>query len=295
VPTTYDPSAAPVATADGCVLGEAVFDGFGRLTSLGGIEMTGPRLDVWRAPTDNDRVAWGAVDLAARWRGRGFALNRLEHTTLAVEADADGVVVATRLAAAGADTAIGAVYRWRADAAVPGRLWLTVEVAPEGAWDVPLPRLGLRLAVPKGLNEVEWFGGGPGEAYADSRTAARVGRFKSTVAGMQTPYVFPQENGSRIDVRWATLSGGGRTLGFFGAPSFAFTVRPWTSEDLDAAKHTHELVERDELYVNVDAALHGMGSASCGPGVQPEYRLEARTTVFKVGFEAAADRSASMA
>nr|WP_197717317.1 glycoside hydrolase family 2 TIM barrel-domain containing protein [Glycomyces terrestris] len=287
-PTRRGPLAAPVQTADRIVLGEAEFDGRGRLTSLGGIEMTGPRLDVWRAPTDNDRVAWGMLDLASKWRGRGLALDRLEHRTLAVEAGADELVVTTRLAAAGADTAIGAVYRWRADAS--DRIWLTVEVAPEGRWEVPLPRLGLRLAVPKDLDQVEWFGGGPGEAYADTRAAARVGRFRSTVADLQTPYVFPQENGSRIDVRWATLSGGGRTLGFLGDPTFALTVRPWTSEDLDEAKHPHELVERGELYVNVDAALHGMGSASCGPGVQPQYQLEARATAFTVGISAAAGR-----
>jgi beta-galactosidase len=102
---------------------------------------------------------------------------------------------------------------------------------------------------------------------------------------MQTPYVFPQENGSRIDVRWASLSGEGKTLKVFGAPEFAFTVRPWTSEDLDAAKHPHDLVERDRLYVNLDAGLQGVGSAACGPGVLPEHRLLPEATAFTLGFE----------
>ncbi|WP_284075292.1 glycoside hydrolase family 2 TIM barrel-domain containing protein, partial [Glycomyces harbinensis] len=285
-PLPTGPGAAPETTADGRALGPAVFDAFGRLTALGGIELAGPRLDLWRAPADNDRVAWGHTDLATKWRGRGLALDRLEHKTLAVEAASGELVVATRVGAAGADKSIDAVYRWCTDATAPGRLWLTVEVTPHGEWDVPIPRLGLRLAVPTLLDQVEWFGGGPGEAYADSRAAARIGRFRSTVAGLQTPYVFPQENGSRIDVRRATLSGGGRSLGFLGAPSFALTVRPWTSEDLDAAKHPTDLVERDRLYVNLDAALHGLGSASCGPGVLPQYRLEAQPTAFTIGFEA---------
>ncbi|MQM27353.1 DUF4981 domain-containing protein [Glycomyces sp. NEAU-7082] len=289
-PITTGPGAAPEAAADGYALGPAAFDHFGRLTSLGGIELAGPRLDLWRAPTDNDRVAWGARDLAAKWRDRRLALDRLELKTLAVETASDALVVATRVGAAGADTSIDAVYRWRTDAAAPGRLWLTVDVTPNGDWDVPIPRLGLRLAVPAHLDRVEWFGGGPGEAYADTRTAARIGRFRSTVAEMQTPYVFPQENGSRIDVRRASLSGGADALGLLGAPHFALTVRPWTSEDLDAASHPTDLVEHDRLYVNADAALHGTGSASCGPGVLPAYRLQARPTAFTVGFEAA-DRS----
>jgi beta-galactosidase len=98
--------------------------------------------------------------------------------------------------------------------------------------------------------------------------------------------VFPQENGSRIDVRWARLSGEGRALTMLGAPEFAFTVRPWTSEQLEAARHTYDLVEGDRLYVNLDAGLQGMGSAACGPGVLPQHRLLPEAAVFTLGFEA---------
>lgn len=52
--------------------------------------------------------------------------------------------------------------------------------------------------MPGVLRNVEWFGRGPGEAYADSWQAARVGRYAMTVDEMQTPYVFPQENGCRF-------------------------------------------------------------------------------------------------
>jgi beta-galactosidase len=272
---------APVAEGNGYRLGNAAFDALGRLTAIGGLAIEGPRLDLWRAPVDNDLLGWH-TQLADKWKDRNAGLDRLEHKVLSIESTEDGLTVATRVGAGGAEIAMGAVYRWRL---AGERLWLTVEVNPEGKWDFPLPRLGVRASVPKGLDQVEWFGGGPGEAYADTRAAARVGRFRSTVAGMQTPYVFPQENGSRIDVRWASLSGEGTTLKVFGAPEFAFTVRPWTSEDLAAAKHTHELVERDRLYVNLDAALQGMGSAACGPGVLPEHRLLPEATAFTIGFE----------
>ncbi|MQM24834.1 glycoside hydrolase family 2 TIM barrel-domain containing protein [Glycomyces albidus] len=274
-------AAAAEAADSGYRLGNATFDALGRLTAIGGLELDGPRLDLWRAPTDNDLRSWNAP-LADKWKDMSAALHRLEHKVLGIDAAGDGLTVATRVAAAGAEIGMGAVYRWRfAD----GRLWLTVEVNPEGEWDFPLPRLGVRAAVPKDLDAVSWFGGGPGEAYADTREAARIGRFTSTVLDLQTPYVFPQENGSRIDVRWASLSGGGRTLRFLGAPHFAFTVRPWTSEDLEAARHRSDLVERDRLYINLDAGLQGMGSAACGPGVLPEHRLLPRATAFTLGFE----------
>ncbi|MCD0443261.1 DUF4981 domain-containing protein [Glycomyces sp. A-F 0318] len=281
-PAPTGPGVAAEAADGGYRLGSAAFDALGRLTSVGGLEIDGPRLDLWRAPTDNDLRGWHANEaLADRWRHRDAALHRLEHKVLDIAATDEGLVVATRVGAAGAEIAMDAVYRWRLDG---DRLWLTVEVDPRGEWDFPLPRLGVRAAVPRDLDRIEWFGGGPGEAYADTRAAARVGRFASTVAGLQTPYVFPQENGSRIDVRWAALSGPERALTVLGAPYFAFTVRPWTSEDLEAAAHATDLVERDRWYVNLDAALQGIGSAACGPGVLPEHRLLPQATAFTLGF-----------
>ena len=149
---------------------------------------------------------------------------------------------------------------------------------PDREWSFPLPRLGVRFAVPRALDGVEWFGRGPGEAYPDSRLAARVGRFSASVAELQTPYLMPQENGSRTEVRWATL--GGR-LRIEGRPHFELTVRPWTSEALAAARHPTDLVADDDwLYVNADLAHHGLGSASCGPGVLPQYRLNPTPFTF---------------
>ena len=69
--------------------------------------------------------------------------------------------------------------------------------------------------------------------------AARVGRFRAAVADLQTPYLMPQENGSRTEVRWAAL---GDRLRLEGRPHFELTVRPWTSEALAAARHPTDLV-----------------------------------------------------
>lgn len=283
---TIDDKAPVLGSEDGTIkIGPARFDAHhGRLLSLKGLDIESPRLDLWRAPTDNDRLG-GSV--AAAWRNAG--LHRLEHKVLEVRKDSLELVVRTRVAAAATDAAFEATYRWSADSegsATPARrLWLTVEARPIGDWTGPIPRLGLRMSIPRNLDQVSWFGLGPGEAYPDSRAAVRVGRYTSDVAGLQTPYVYPQENGSRADVRSATLSGGGQSLKIFGAPHFAFTVRPWTSEDLDAANHPTDLVERDRLYVNLDAAFQGLGTASCGPGVLPEHRLLAGPASFTVGFE----------
>jgi beta-galactosidase len=259
-------------------LGPGVFDEkTGELQRLGTLALQGPAVDIWRAPTDNDHGHHGeSVD--GLWRLIG--LDRLQRRVIGVEQDENGLVVTTRIAPAATDLAILASCQWGVDG---DGLLLTVHVEPVGPWPCPLPRLGLRLTLPKELDQVRWFGRGPGEAYRDMRQAARIGRFAMTVDEMQTPYVFPQENGNRMDVRWATLTGQDRTgIRIDGHPTFHLTARRWTTEDLDRARHTHELEDRGRLFVNVDLAHQGIGSASCGPGVLPQHRLLPAPATFAV-------------
>jgi beta-galactosidase len=282
------PAPAPSAPAGGAevtggdgvlALGPGRFDAAtGVLRALGELGLDGPRLDVWRAPTDNDAGMHGEVQLEATWRRHG--LHRARHRVLAVEPGAGELVVRTRVGFAAWDAGILTTYTWTTTG---NGLLLTVDVVPQAEWTFPLPRLGLRLALPAGSDRVEWFGRGPGEAYRDGRRAAAVGRFAATVDELQTPYVRPQENGSRTEVRWATLTGSdGAGLRVEGRPHIELTARRWTTEDLDAARHTPELVARDRIWVNLDHAQHGIGSASCGPGVLPQHRLQARPTTFAV-------------
>jgi beta-galactosidase len=269
----------PVAPGDDglLALGAGRFDPVsGVLRRLGDLELDGPRLDVWRAPTDNDAGMHGPDKLEAAWRLHG--LHRARHRVIAVEPEAGGLAVRTRVGFAPWDGGLLATYTWTPDG---DGLLLTVDVQPEGEWTFPLPRLGLRLALPAELDRVEWFGRGPGEAYRDTRRAARVGRFAAGVDELQTPYVRPQENGNRTEVRWATITdAGGAGLRAEGRPHFELTARRWTTEHLDAATHTPELEPSDRIWVNLDHAQHGIGSASCGPGVLPQHHLEAAPTTF---------------
>jgi beta-galactosidase len=227
-------------------------------------------VDLWRAPTDNDEGYHSHGEpVAAEWRRVG--LHRLTHRLLSVDDDGAALTVTTRIAPAATDVAFLAVYRWTADG---DRLRLDLDVRPDGGWLSVLPRIGVRLGLPASLDRVNWFGAGPGESYPDSHRAARVGRYASTVDEWQTPYVFPQENGNRSGVRWATLTDAdGAGLRIEGDPVVNLTARRWTSEDLDAARHTSDLRPGDRIWVNVDVAQQGLGSASCGPGVLPEHRL----------------------
>jgi beta-galactosidase len=246
----------------------------GRLTEAFGVPIEGPRLDVWRAPIDNER--YGPDPLETQWRRIG--LDRMTHRLLGIENQDDELVIRTRVAPAALDLALLTTYRW---SATDDGIRLAVLVEPQGEWTVPLPRLGVRLALPAGFDTVEWFGGGPGEAYPDSTLASRIGLYTASVDDLQTPYVYPQENGNRRDVRRVELTAAnGQNVRFDGEPTLNFTARRWTSEDLDQARHTSELRPRDAVFVNLDAAQHGVGSNACGPGVLPPYVLTAAPTTF---------------
>ena len=266
-------SDGPVAGAGLITLGPASFDArSGALRAIGGVSVTGLRLDVWRATTDNDDgAAWQSdIRYGPLWRRLG--LHRMRHRLDAVEVDDDALTVRTRVAPAAWEFGLSTVYRWTSDGT---RLGLTVSVTPDGDWTVPLPRLGIRFGL-AAADRVRWYGGGPGEAYPDSATASVVGRWQSTVDELQTPYVRPQENGARSGVRWAELGG----LRVEGDPEFSLTARRWTTERLDAAAHLTDLTPGDTVWVNLDHGLHGLGSQSCGPGPLPRYFLRAEPTRF---------------
>jgi beta-galactosidase len=282
---------APVSVDGGYRLGDARFDARGTLVALGDLQISGPRLDVWRAPTDND-LATGGDDAARSWRELGF--DRMHQRVLDVRQSDHGLTVRTRTASAGNDSGLVTTLHW--SAGPDGAVHVQARIEPDGQFlrnmyrvalglgsgdPVTLPRLGLRLGLPADLDVVTWFGLGPGEAYADTTRAVRVGRWQSSVAGMQTPYVMPQENGNRRHVRWATLTGpGDRGLEVRGEPTFELTVRPWTSEDLTAAQHPTDLVAEERIWINVDVAQTGIGSQSCGPGVLPPHRLHPHTAEY---------------
>ncbi|MEV0594842.1 glycoside hydrolase family 2 TIM barrel-domain containing protein [Nonomuraea cavernae] len=282
-PGTPAPPPVVGAGGPGVVAGEVIVGGghfdpvTGRLVRLFGIEAEGPRLELWRAPIDNDRYG----GLVRTWRRLG--LHRLTHRVDAVETG-DGLVVRARVAPAATDLGLRVVYRWTE---VNDGLGLTVHIVPEGEWTEPVPRLGVVMALPASFDRVTWFGRGPGEAYPDTGLAARVGRWSSTVEELQTPYVYPQENGHRADVRWAELTGPGQGLRVTGDPVFGLTARRWSTADLERARHRPDLVPGERVHVNLDLAQQGAGTASCGPGTLPGYDLQARETTFRLRFSPA--------
>ena len=245
--------------------GEVMLDDDGLLVHP--LLASAPRLSLWRAPTDNDRIG----GMAARWQRWG--LDRLERALTGVERRPGEVEVCAEYR-----TGSGAVVQHRQILRPLTGGGISVEeeaVVPPILED--LPRLGTVLEAVPGLEGVEWFGRGPHEAYPDRRRGAAVGRWTSTVADMSVAYVRPQENGGRADVRWlrlGPLGGAGREtlLLTLDLPAQA-SVTHVRDEDLARATHDVEVVACREGVVHLDAAHRGLGTASCGPDTLPEYLL----------------------
>jgi beta-galactosidase len=240
----------------------------------------GPRLTLWRAPTQNDGMKIGplAEVQGVRRRWLRWGLDRLEVTFVASSRTTRGdtLVLEGRHQLVGTDRQAPVDHRQRLVVHPDG--WVVVQ---ERVW-VPsvmddLPRVGVVLALATGNDRLEWFGPGPHETYPDRR-AAPVGRWRSTVTDQEVPYVVPQEHGGHIQPRWVTLRrprGGGLLVVFDGAPRRSFRASHLTDHDLTGALTRPELQRHDEVVLHVDAAVRGLGTASCGPDTDEAHRVGA--------------------
>jgi len=254
-------------------------DGDGLLTGVGLV--AAPRLVLWRAPTDNDRIG----GFADRWSALG--LDRLERRLVGAD-QKDGSLVVT------ADVVTGAGHVVRhVQTLTPVRDGVLVEelaVLPPELDDVP--RVGTVLEVPGGVatGHAQLFGGGPTETYPDRRASADALHRILEVDKLFTPYVWPQESGGRHGVRWFSLGrleigdevvdGRAQPVARYDEALVVHLDEPrqvsltrYHASDLAAATHSDELVPRNEVVVHIDAAHRGLGTASCGPDTLADYLL----------------------
>ncbi|MGE5527824.1 MAG: glycoside hydrolase family 2 TIM barrel-domain containing protein [Patescibacteria group bacterium] len=238
----------------------------------------GPRLNLWRAPTDNDArqaaEAWrraGLDRLVPRVRGVAAAAVRPGEARIEIEATLGAYSLAPAFDAR-------MVYTVRGT----GDLFIDVRLVPRT--ELPhLPRVGLEMRLPRACDRIAWYGRGPHESYPDRKESARVGVYAGLVEEQHVPYLRPQENGNKTDVRWAAVTDAwGAGLLVMGMPLCHVGVHHYDAHDLAAARHDHELVRRDETVLTLDHALGGLGSNSCGPGPLPQYLLMPGEFCFSV-------------
>ena len=128
-----------------------------------------------------------------------------------------------------------------------------------------LPRFGNNFIIKNEYQNVTYFGRGPQENYNDRNTAAFVGDYKSKVKDMYFPYIRPQENGYRTDVRWITFKNdAGKGIKIEGLQLLGFSTHHQYNNDFDTGKvkqqrHTTDIPQRDFVNINIDYKQTGVG------------------------------------
>lgn len=238
----------------------------------------GPYLNVWRAPTDND-----AARMAFEWRK--FGLDRVVHTVKGVKVEKVSpqlVRLHLEVVTRAPDVTEGFECKYTYSVYGSGDVVIETEVKPSEKLP-PLPRVGLRFSIPEGYETLTWYGRGPHENYCDRKEGAPVGVYSGSVDEQYVPYIKPQENGNKTDVRWASLTNReGVGLLVVGMPLFELSAHHLEAEDFDKAKHTFELKRRDYITLNVDYRQSGLGGASCGPDTLPKYQIPPAPMRFSV-------------
>lgn len=138
-----------------------------------------------------------------------------------------------------------------------------------------LRRVGLVCGINAGLDQVDYYAYGPWENYNDRKDGCMVGRYTTRVSDMVEDYVKPQTMGNREGLRELKLTNGkGQGILIETAGNVSFSALRYTDADLMQAKHMWELQERPCIILHLDAAIRGLGNASCGPETMNKYKIQ---------------------
>ena len=253
--------------------------------------LSGPVPNFWRAPTDND-YGNNNYKTAQVWRKAGerrkvkkvkVKQEKSGSVSIAVTCilnDLDGERIA--------DYATLYLINGLGEVTVTNEFTMTGEKLPE------LPRFGMNMVMPRDFETLTWLGRGPHESYQDRKTGAFVDLYSGSVADQYWPYLRPQENGNKEDVRWAAITNKeGSGILFKGVPLIAVSVHHNILEDFESAertdgrhiegvrpvnRHTTDVKPRDLTSVNIDYKQMGVGGDdSWGAPTHREYRLTEQT------------------
>ncbi len=229
----------------------------------------GPRLDLWRAVIDND-FGNGMHTQNINWKKamRNARLIKFEHMRLNPESVQ--IMVQYNLKETGNTCTI--FYTIYGD----GRIRVKNTLSASSIENSDIPRFGLMLLLNKEFDNLTWFGRGPWENYTDRKASAFVDLYQSHVSEQMVPYIRPQENGNKTDVRWAVLSNNnGEGLMVlnesYDKDGFEMTAMPYLTEDFDARKdfdygpvhleqkNIVDIEPREFVRWNIDYGQRGLG------------------------------------
>ena len=228
-----------------------------------------------RPLTDNDRRGWKPHRRLAYWYGNTAILTAMSHSTT-------GDHVKIESSYAFGDSAMVKVrYRIAAEGRIGVEMILVADPGLPG-----LPKVGMQMGLAPDAEQVHWYGRGPHENYTDRRQGAPAGIHSLPLADFLEPYIYPQEHGNRTDVRWMFLEDGKKEGLLVVADSLlSMSAWPWTEEEINRARHTHELEDAGFLTLNIDLVQVGVGgNDSWSPVSAPLEKYQVPSGCYRYGF-----------
>ena len=259
-----------------CYTYDKLYGIFGQLEADGKVLLDRPmEVNVWRAPTDNDRI------IRVEWqKARYHQTTTRAYTTEYAVTDA-GVEIHSKIAllAITVQRLMDIDTVWKIDA--DGRISVKMDVVKNP--ELPeLPRFGLRLFLKKDMDQLEYYGVGPRESYIDKCKAGSHGIYTGSVTDQHENYIRPQENGSHTDCDYVIVKGSELGIVAYGAKSFAFNISEYTQEELTEKAHNYELEPCGSTVLCLDYKQNGIGSQSCGPRLKEKYRFDEERFTFEM-------------
>jgi len=159
---------------------------------------------------------------------------------------------------------------------------IKVDYALNPSSDLPnLPKVGMQMGIRRNYDQITWYGRGLLENYIDRNSGFDVGIYSQSIQDFMEPYVVPQENGNRTDVRWMQLSDKKKDKGLLVVADSLLSMSAWpyTEANILAAKHTNKLKDAGFITLNIDLKQMGVGgNDSWSEVAQPleKYQLPAK-------------------
>lgn len=237
-----------------------------------------PKINFFKPMIDNHKQEYEGL-----WQPNHLQIMQEHLRGFEVEQRDDAIIITTRtlIAPPVFDFGMRCTYRWRI--AADGQI--NVELSGERYGEYPhiIPCIGFTLGINGEFDQVSYYGRGPGENYPDSQQASTIDLWHTTVDEMFENYPFPQNNGNRQQVRWATLANRhGSGLLVVPEQPIHFSAWHYTAENIHAAQHCNELRRCDDITLNLDHQVLGLGSNSWGSEVLDSWRVRFRP--FRYGF-----------
>jgi beta-galactosidase len=205
-----------------------------------------------RPLTENDRRGWKPQRVLKQWYDNKVSLKDFNHTQ-----KADGTLAITsNYTMLGDSVAVKVVYTINGDGTVKVDYDLKANKA------LPfIPKVGMQMAIARNYEQINWFGKGFQETYVDRAYGFDAGIFTEALKDFNEPYVYPQETGNRMDVRWMSLKDSKTNNGLLVVADSLLSMNAWpyTEAEINLKKHWHKLEDAGFITLNIDLRQMGVG------------------------------------